>query len=689
MQGFSSSKKLIQSVRNFLDIKPINLAFYYFFYKKYLKKETKQKLQFYGWGRKKSGFEALRLAKKYGGEAVLLEDGFIRSLGLGLENSPSFSLVFDRLGIYYDSTSTSTLEHILNTYDFKNDTLLMQKALEAKNLLLKYELSKYNTHVDLPKDYFSPLKERQKRILIITQTLNDASLFYGQAQISTETMIKDALKDNENAQVYIKIHPDVLSGKKRSDFDFVALPQNCFIIKENFSPLALLKHFDKVYTKTSQMGFEALLSGCECLCYGLPFYAGWGLTSDRLKCERRKRRLELDELFAGAYLLYTRYFNPYLEAKSDIIDTLHTLNKYKKINEINTGRLFFLGFNLWKRGFVKPFFEGKNKLYFLNSLKLHPKFEPNDKLFVWGASFSDVEIQKVFGKGVRIFRVEDGFVRSLSLGSDLTRPYSLVVDSKGQFIDPSKPSDLEELLQNHDFSEAELQRAKKARLELIRHKFSKYNSQEHKKLAFASKKGQIRILIAAQVEDDASMKLGGFNLSTKELLKRIRAENQEAYIIFKTHPDVLSGNRKGLKDRDFILKYCDELVENVSIHSCLDGVDEVHTITSTVGFEALLRQKKVVVYGLPFYAGWGLTSDKLKCERRKRKLELDELVAGTLLLYPRYIKADSKKLCEFEPCFESLLKLQKRYEKNKHLQFLLFIRIFLLRKIRRVYESLI
>ena len=60
-------------------------------------------------------------------------------------------------------------------------------------------------------------------------------------------------------------------------------------------------------------------------------------------------------------------------------------------------------------------------------------------------------------------------------------------------------------------------------------------------------------------------------------------------------------------------------------------------MTSTVGFEALIREKPVVTYGMPFYAAWGLTTDRLKCPRRLRKLTLEELVCGALMKYPRYL----------------------------------------------------
>ncbi|WP_407972616.1 hypothetical protein ACJ51O_23125 [Burkholderia pyrrocinia] len=50
---------------------------------------------------------------------------------------------------------------------------------------------------------------------------------------------------------------------------------------------------------------------------------------------------------------------------------------------------------------------------------------------------------------------------------------------------------------------------------------------------------------------------------------------------------------------------------------------------------ALLRGKKVFTYGMPFYAGWGLTHDAISgIPARDRPLILDMLTAGVLLRYP-------------------------------------------------------
>ncbi|EGH2054068.1 capsular polysaccharide biosynthesis protein [Campylobacter coli] len=673
MKFYTTSKRLKENIKNFYKIT------LYHAYKNITKEDV-----FVGWGRKKSGLKAVELAKKHNVKFLLLEDGFLRSLNLGVENSPSFSIVKDEIGIYYDATAPSKLENILNTYEFSSEEL--EQAKKAIELIKKEKLSKYNNNLCLPKELFNANEER---VLIITQVANDTSLKFGLADnFSTQDIINEAIKENPNAKIYIKIHPDVLSSKKQSDFNAQDLPSKCVVIKENYNPIELLSHFKKVYTKTSGMGFEALMLKQECVCYGMPFYAGWGLTQDKQMCKRRLKKRSLEEVFYAAYILYSEYFNPYLNQKSDIFDTIHTLAKYKKIEQANSNTLYFLGFTLWKRWFMRPFFKAKNnKIIFLNSLDelYKANLNPEDKIFIWGKKYDKTLLAKDFSN--EIFLVEDGFLRSVFLGSDLTRPFSLIIDSKGLYVDPSKPSDLEDILQNHIFDESLKQRAKKLITMIMQNKFSKYNGLKHEKLNFNTNKKII--LIPAQVEDDASMILGGAGYDTLKLLQSVRKANENAFIVFKPHPDVLSGNRKGLKDKSIILKYCDEIIENVSIDSAINASDEVHTITSTSGFDALLRGKKVVVYGKPFYAGWGLTSDLHKIPRRTRVLSLEELVAGVLILYPRYIHPKSKNLCEVELALDTMLALQKDYFSKRWLKILIDFRIFMLRKIRRIGEVFI
>ncbi|MEA2017926.1 MAG: hypothetical protein U9N59_05720 [Campylobacterota bacterium] len=319
MTNLSTSNQLIKNTNKFLNIK------HYTVINKFLQKKG----TFYGWGRKKSGIKATELAKKLDTSFVLLEDGFIRSIGLGVEDYPSFGLVEDDVGIYYDATTPSKLENILNSYDVNADGELMKKAHQAIELIKTHNISKYNNAKDINETFFK--NQDELRVLVIAQTAGDASLKYGMLDdYSTDEMINAAVKENPDAKIYLKVHPDVLSGKKKSDIDINAVKQKCIIIEENVNPISLLKHFSKVYTKTSQMGFEALLVGCKCICFGMPFYAGWGVTEDKSICERRTRKLTVEEIFAASYILYTRYHNPYTNKPSDIFDTIETITKMAK-----------------------------------------------------------------------------------------------------------------------------------------------------------------------------------------------------------------------------------------------------------------------------------------------------------------------------------------------------------------------
>ncbi len=316
---FASSKQLIKNSKNFLTIKKLPL----------FSLTRQEDAVFFGWGRKKSGIHAIELSKEHHTPFVLLEDGFIRSIGLGVDGSPSFSIVEDDVGIYYDATQHSKLESILNTYDFTSDAELMQTASEAMARIKEHHISKYNNAPDIDTSFFK--EDSKHKVLIVAQTAGDSSLTYGLADtFSTKQMIEDAIQENPQASVYIKIHPDVLSGKKKSDISTEDIPQECTIIDTDINAISLLKHFDKIYTKTSGMGMEALVLGLEVVCYGMPYYAGWGPTINRQSCERRTRKLTVEELFAGAYILYPRYYNPYRNRSSNIIDTIEEIIRQKK-----------------------------------------------------------------------------------------------------------------------------------------------------------------------------------------------------------------------------------------------------------------------------------------------------------------------------------------------------------------------
>jgi capsular polysaccharide export protein len=216
-------------------------------------------------------------------------------------------------------------------------------------------------------------------------------------------------------------------------------------------------------------------------------------------------------------------------------------------------------------------------------------------------------------------------------------PASLVIDRAGIYFDPGAPSELEHILQNARFSPQDLARAAELRQLVVRTAISKYNVGD-KKRALSRPAAARVILVPGQVEDDASIKRGCVDVRTNVgLLAAVRKQHPDAYVIFKPHPDVTVAGRKGAVSDADAHEYANEVITNAPLPACLAIVDEVHTMTSLVGFEALLRGLRVHTYGQPFYAGWGLTHDRHPPVRRSRRLTIDELVAGVLLHYPRYL----------------------------------------------------
>lgn len=295
-----------------------------------------------------------------------------------------------------------------------------------------------------------------------------------------------------------------------------------------------------------------------------------------------------------------------------------------------------VGFSRRKQKILEDFLDGENQ----------------SRVYAWGAvSIPDHLVSEP------IIRVEDGFLRSVGLGADLTRPISWVFDDVGIYFDATRPSRLEHILNTTDFSTELIARANELVKRIVSLGLSKYNLDSDGAQASLEKmhKGQKVILVPGQVETDASIALGCFEIKTNlALTRQVRSNNPDAWIIYKPHPDVVAGVRQPGHVESQVGLYCNEVIRQGSTIDLIELVDEVHTMTSLTGFEALLRGKTVYCYGLPFYAGWGLTRDISSCPRRTRHLSLHELVAGALILYPRYCSLQGKGLIGPEQAISEL-----------------------------------
>lgn len=263
------------------------------------------------------------------------------------------------------------------------------------------------------------------------------------------------------------------------------------------------------------------------------------------------------------------------------------------------------------------------------------------------------------GKPPKKFRklyVEDGFLRSVGLGADLVRPLSWVIDGSGIYYDASRPNDLENLLQTRQFDAGLLERAAALKKKLVSTGLTKYNVGTRS----WSRPGQAAdkkiVLVAGQVEADAAIRYGAPGIhSNLALLKAAREARPDAWLVYKPHPDVVAGLRNAGLQEDTASNWCDQIITDISMGTLLESIDELHVMTSLAGFEALLRGKQVRCYGLPFYAGWGLTQDVLPSPRRSRRLTVEQLVAGVLFCYPRYVSRITGHICEVENAFDELL----------------------------------
>jgi capsular polysaccharide export protein len=239
--------------------------------------------------------------------------------------------------------------------------------------------------------------------------------------------------------------------------------------------------------------------------------------------------------------------------------------------------------------------------------------------------------------------VEDGFLRSRGLGADLIAPLSLVLDDVGIYYDASGPSRLENLINaSGGLTTAERARAEALITRITDAGLSKYN------LASTPlpdlPKGR-RILVPGQVADDASIRLGTTDVADNAaLLKAVRAANPAAVIIYKPHPDVEIGLRPG--EISSATELADIVLRNTDPIAAINAVDEIWTMTSLLGFEALLRGKEVTCLGMPFYAGWGLTDDRaMPIPRRAAQVDLIALVHAALISYPRYFDPVTRLAC--------------------------------------------
>lgn len=594
------------------------------------------------WGRSPHSARGEAVAARRGVGLVRLEDAFLRSVHPGRARGAGgpLGLFIDPFGVHFDAAQPSLLERLLAREPL-DDTALLDRARDGIARLKALNLSKYN---DFDETLPPPAPGY---VLVIDQTRGDAAIAHGGATAATfREMLAVAQIENPGARIVIKTHPETRAGLRPGHYGPAQEDARTTLLTDPVAPWALLEGAIAVYTVSSFLGYEAILAGHRPRVFGQPFYAGWGLTQDEAPVARRQRRLTRAQIFAVSHILAPSWFDPCRGRLCGFEEAVDQLEAEVRAHRADRAGHVATGMRLWKRRPLQQFFGREKPLRFIDPPERAAALAraSGRSLLIWAG-------REPSGFTAPALRVEDGFLRSKGLGADLVPPLSLVTDAQGIYFDPTRPSDLEELIASPP-PPGGLARAERLIAALRRDKVSKYNLDGDS----PDLPQGYRILVPGQVEDDASIRLGaGKTYTNLTLLALARQRNPNAIVFFKPHPDVEAGLRPGTVPEAEALRFANRVLHKSNPIALIEAVDEVWTMTSLLGFEALLRGKKVTVTGAPFYAGWGLTRDLGPVpDRRKARPSLAQLVHAALIAYPRYVDPLTRRPCPPEVVIERL-----------------------------------
>ena len=604
------------------------------------------------WGRRPVSWRALAVSRRFGVPLLNVEDAFLRSVRPGAAGEPAIGLLMDAKALHYDASKPSELEELIGA----RATLTEPQSTRARDgiaLLRDAGLSKYS-------DWLPEAEPPAPGyVLVIDQTRGDAAITHAGADADTfARMLAAARAEHPEARIVLRTHPVTAAGHRKGHFGVDETDARTAICANPVNPWALLAGADAVYCVSSQLGFEAMLAGHRPVVFGQPFYAGWGLSDDRVPIARRTARPTVEALFHAAMIEYPAWYDPYRDRLTDFETAAHALAAQARAWRESRRAFVCAGMRPWKHKPVREFLRGRSTPVFENrpEAAIRHAARTGRSVLLWAGKETPQVRAQAAAAQVPLWRVEDGFLRSVGLGANLLPAASLVLDDLGIYFDPTRPSRLETLIADAVSLPAwKRRRVGALTAAIVAERLTKYN--------VGAEEGAVRIpsdrrcvLVPGQVEDDASIRLGTSALRTNlELLRRARAHFPEAFIIYKPHPDVEIGLRTGAVPEDEAARLADWVARDLSAPAAMDLADVVWTMTSLMGFEALLRGKEVHCLGMPFYAGWGLTQDHGQSHpRRTARPDLDGLVHAALLDYPRYFDARTGLACPAEVILDRL-----------------------------------
>ncbi len=560
-----------------------------------------------------------------------LEEAFLRGLHPGRGSGvPPWGLLIDRQGVHYDAARPSDPETLLATHPLDDPALLARAGAALDRLKrLGGKFTFHDPGIDLPP---------AGHVLVVDQRRGDASVAASGADRRTFlAMLAAARARFPGRPLALRAAPD---GHLSPD----DLAPGEIWLAGRISPWPLLARADAVFSVSSHLGAEAIWAGHRPVLWGKPIHAGWGLSEDPAPLPRRGRRLSPLQLFAGMMLLAPRWYDPFRDRLCDF-ETVLDLAEAETAAAIEDRQGYAgSGISLWKRRHLARAFGGD--LRYPASARGLARLAETRPVLAWAS--------RPLPAAPRVVRVEDGFLRSRGLGARLVPPVSLIADPEGVHYDPAAPSRIERLIA----ASPALPAAAIARAALLRQRVLALGATKYGQGGTRpALPGGHRILVAGQVETDASIRFGatGEIRGNAALLAAARRAAPGAAILYKPHPDVEAGLRPGALSPGEA-QAADMVLAGADTAWLLGEVAELWTITSLTGFEALMRGVAVTCCGMPFYGGWGLTRDlaPVPARRRVRGVTLDGLVHAALIGAPRYRDPVTGRICTAEVALERL-----------------------------------
>lgn len=302
--------------------------------------------------------------------------------------------------------------------------------------------------------------------------------------------------------------------------------------------------------------------------------------------------------------------------------------------------------------------------------------ERGDSFFLWGSGPTHENLRLVsscLSAAGKLYMCEDGLLKSADTWCAQNVPErfkcgcSVVIDDSAYYFDATKPSAVERMLNDQSFvvTEAERDLARKRIGRIVSEKLTKYNHQVME-VPIVGRPRRPKVLVVDQSFGDYAIRKGMADEHTFEkMLSDAIHDNPDADILVKTHPDAMTGVRRG---------YYDSVQESVGVfrvtmpvnpYSLMEIVDKVYVCSTQFGFEALMAGKEVHVYGMPFYAGWGATIDSQKCERRTNTRTVEEIFHIFYLCYTHWYNPDTMTACTIDDCMDWLLSRREEYRRWK------------------------